>query len=316
MIVARASATTMPGQRARHVVGRLERPAGGDGEADDEDGQRERQDDRDDRAADAAAASSGRVPRRGGRRPRPRPAEPEPAHDAEHRHADRQRRRRRARADAAGSVARPERDRGDAGRGAPGPDPRIAAVAARGMFSNSSRTRQHSTRTLASDAAAGPLKVERYWTMIAVVNVSNRTIAKAPYSASRWSPTSSAPPRIGSRSCGSTTPTNTCRGLAAEARRDLLERRIEPPEDGHDRQVDERVVGKGRDEDAGRQPGQRRHDSDPAVARDEGRDDERRGQQDRPHAAPGHVRALDEPGRRRPRRRRRPGSPGRAARAC
>ena len=38
--------------------------------------------------------------------------------------------------------------------------------------------------------AAGPLNVERYWSMIAVVKVSKRIIANAPYSASRCSPTS------------------------------------------------------------------------------------------------------------------------------
>ena len=53
---------------------------------------------------------------------------------------------------------------------------------------------------------AAPLKVDWYCTMIAVVKVSKRIIAKAPYSASRCRPTSSAPPVIASRSCGSTTP--------------------------------------------------------------------------------------------------------------
>ena len=44
---------------------------------------------------------------------------------------------------------------------------------------------------------------------MATVKVSNRTMANAPYSASRWTPISSAPPRIASRNCGSTTRKNT-----------------------------------------------------------------------------------------------------------
>ena len=52
---------------------------------------------------------------------------------------------------------------------------------------------------------AVPLKVDWYCTMIAVVKVSKRIIAKAPYSASRCSATSSAPPVMAMRSCGSTT---------------------------------------------------------------------------------------------------------------
>ena len=52
---------------------------------------------------------------------------------------------------------------------------------------------------------AVPLKVDWYWTMIAVVKVSKRIIAKAPYSASRCRDTSSAPPVMAMRSCGSTT---------------------------------------------------------------------------------------------------------------
>jgi hypothetical protein len=55
---------------------------------------------------------------------------------------------------------------------------------------------------------AVPLKVDWYCTMIAVVKVSKRIIAKAPYSASRCRDTSSAPPVIAMRSCGSTTRKN------------------------------------------------------------------------------------------------------------
>ena len=55
---------------------------------------------------------------------------------------------------------------------------------------------------------AVPLKVDWYCTMIAVVKVSKRIIAKAPYSASRCSATSSPPPVMATRSCGSTTRKN------------------------------------------------------------------------------------------------------------
>ena len=41
--------------------------------------------------------------------------------------------------------------------------------------------------------------------------------------------------------------------VATEARPDLLEGRVEPAQRGHDRQVDERVVGQRRDQDTRRQ---------------------------------------------------------------
>ena len=52
---------------------------------------------------------------------------------------------------------------------------------------------------------AVPLNVDWYWTMIAVVNVSKRIMAKAPYSASRCRDTSSAPPVMAILSWGRTT---------------------------------------------------------------------------------------------------------------
>ena len=70
---------------------------------------------------------------------------------------------------------------------------------------------------------AVPLKVDWYWTMIAVVNVSKRIIAKAPYSASRCSATSSPPPVMAMRSCGSTTRKNDAPGAEAEGGRGLFD---------------------------------------------------------------------------------------------
>ncbi|MCY1237778.1 hypothetical protein D9M72_504870 [compost metagenome] len=68
--------------------------------------------------------------------------------------------------------------------------------------------RQKNTSTLASMLPAVPLNVDWYCTMIAVVNVSKRIIANAPYSASRCSETRSAPPVMAMRSCGRTTRKN------------------------------------------------------------------------------------------------------------
>ena len=56
---------------------------------------------------------------------------------------------------------------------------------------------------------AAPSKVTWNCWKIATVKVSNRTMANAPYSASRCTPISNAPPRIANRSCGSTTRKNT-----------------------------------------------------------------------------------------------------------
>ena len=91
--------------------------------------------------------------------------------------------------------------------------------------------------------------------------------------------------------------------VATEARADLLEGRVEAAQRGHDRQVDERVVGQGRDQDARRQTMERRHDADPAVADDERRDDKGRREQDSERAPTGHVGALDDPRRHDPDRR-------------
>ena len=91
--------------------------------------------------------------------------------------------------------------------------------------------------------------------------------------------------------------------VATEARADLLEGRVEAAQRGHDRQVDERVVGQGRDQDTRRQTVKRRHDADPAIADDERRDDKGRREQDRQSAPTGHVGALDDPRRHDPDRR-------------
>ena len=68
--------------------------------------------------------------------------------------------------------------------------------------------------------AAAPLKVDWYCSKIAVVNVSNRMKTNAPYSASRCSDTSSAPPEMARRSCGTTTRKKTAHGPAPRARAD------------------------------------------------------------------------------------------------
>ena len=97
---------------------------------------------------------------------------------------------------------------GVAVRGAPAP---ILAnrVFPRATASAISNTRHSSTSTPASMLPAAPSKVTWNCWKIATVKVSNRTIAKAPNSASRCTPINSPPPRIASRSCGSTTRKNT-----------------------------------------------------------------------------------------------------------
>ncbi len=67
---------------------------------------------------------------------------------------------------------------------------------------------------------AGPAKLDWYCSKMAVVNVSNRTITKAPYSASRCSAMSSPPPRTAKRNCGSTIRANTATGPEPSARAD------------------------------------------------------------------------------------------------
>ena len=67
---------------------------------------------------------------------------------------------------------------------------------------------------------AGPSKVAWNCWKIAVVKVSKRSITKAPYSASRCSPISNAPPRTANRNCGNTTRTKTPTELEPSARAD------------------------------------------------------------------------------------------------
>ena len=67
---------------------------------------------------------------------------------------------------------------------------------------------------------AAPLKVAWNCSKIAVVKVEKRSIANAPYSASRCTPISSPPPRIASRNWGSTTRQKTAAGLEPSARAD------------------------------------------------------------------------------------------------
>ena len=79
--------------------------------------------------------------------------------------------------------------------------------------------RQKNTRTLANMLPAAPLNVDWNWAMIAVVKVSKRIMANAPYSASRCSATSSAPPVMAIRSCGRTTRKKTAQGPKPKGRR-------------------------------------------------------------------------------------------------
>jgi hypothetical protein len=75
-------------------------------------------------------------------------------------------------------------------------------------------------RTPASVLPAAPLNVAWNCSKIAVVNVEKRSIANAPYSASRCTPMSSPPPRTARRSCGSITRRNTAAGLEPSVRAD------------------------------------------------------------------------------------------------
>ena len=93
-------------------------------------------------------------------------------------------------------------------------------------------TRHNPTSTLTSIVPAAPLKVDWYWTMIAVVKVSNRIIAKAPYSASRCRPTSRAPPVTASRRLRQDHPEEPNRTVTQGCGR-LLEKRVEPEGGGH-----------------------------------------------------------------------------------
>ncbi|MNN74186.1 hypothetical protein D3C81_1903570 [compost metagenome] len=61
--------------------------------------------------------------------------------------------------------------------------------------------------------AAGPLNEDWNWSKMAVVKVSKRISAYRPYSASRCSPTSNAPPQTARRNCGSTTRKNIAQGF-------------------------------------------------------------------------------------------------------
>ena len=178
------------GQGAGNVVGGLERPARPRAEADDEDRDRQREDDGQDRATAQPAAvvwamawtsrsSVQTAPPRApaiercsatGRRP------PGPGAAARSSAVGRPARPRRI------GHARPRQRQTRRARSGPHRAPRSPRAAGGGSTARGPP---------ASDAAAGPLKVERYCCMIAVVKVSKRSIANAPYSASRWSPTSS-----------------------------------------------------------------------------------------------------------------------------
>ena len=123
-----------------------------------------------------------------------------------------------ARAAWAGIVLWPNRT-GVAARGAPEPI-RANRIFPRAAASAISSTMQRITSTPASMLPAAPSKVTWNCWKIATVKVSKRTIANAPNSASRCTPISSPPPRIASRSCGSTTRTNTPTESEPSARAD------------------------------------------------------------------------------------------------
>jgi hypothetical protein len=98
------------------------------------------------------------------------------------------------------------------------PDPILAYRAVpRAPASPASRTRQSSTSTPARVLPAAPLKVAWNCSKMAVVRVGKRSIANAPYSASRCTPISSPPPRIASRNWGRTTRRKAPAGLEPSA---------------------------------------------------------------------------------------------------
>ena len=143
---------------------------------------------------------------------------------------------------------------------------------------------------------AVPLKVDWYCTMIAVVKVSKRIIAKAPYSASRCSATSSPPPVMAMRSCGSTTRKNARQAPRPEGGGGLFDRRVQAAERRGGRDVHEREIGQGGDQDPGPQPAEGRHRGNPGVAVDEGGDGQRGGEQHGPPLPAHQGGAFDEPG--------------------
>ena len=143
---------------------------------------------------------------------------------------------------------------------------------------------------------AAPSKVTWNCWKIATVKVSNRTIANAPNSASRWTPISRPPPRMASRSCGSTTRKNTPAESEPSARADSSTA-------GSSRRS---VAATGRymngkyDSVATKhtrpQPVQRRDHPDPRVAVDERRDRKGRDEQRTPERPAGQIGPLHQPG--------------------
>ena len=108
------------------------------------------------------------------------------------------------------------------------------------------------------------------------------------------------PPSSAGRSCGSTTRANVAPRAVPERAGGLLQRRVEPAQRRRDRQVDEREVRQGHDQQRAAVPLDARGQRHPAEAVDERRDGQRRDQQHVPEPpAPGSVGALDQPGRRR-----------------
>ena len=201
--VTKASAVTMPGielvtklapstNRARNPLYRTAQP-----------GEREGQDGRDQCRPPPPARWSGRAMARCRRTPRPArrrsTASGPPSTQAPRGRGRRMRRGRRRRE----SHWRP----GDVAPMCVAPPQPILAYRAlpRAAASATSSTRHSSTSTPASVLPAAPLKVAWNCSKIAVVRVAKRSIANAPYSASRCTPISRPPPRIASRSCGSTT---------------------------------------------------------------------------------------------------------------
>ncbi len=111
-----------------------------------------------------------------------------------------------------------------------------------------SSTRHSSTSTPASMLPAAPSKVTWNCWKIATVKVSNRTIANAPNSASRCTPINRPPPRIASRSCGSTTRKNTPARIGSQRAGRFLDGGVEPAQRRGGGKVHEGEVRQRRDQ--------------------------------------------------------------------
>ena len=97
---------------------------------------------------------------------------------------------------------------------------------------------------------------------------------------------------------GKDDPQETSPGALAERARCLFERGIESAQRRGDRQVHQRIIGAGHDEQSAGEVLERIAHRNPGIAGDEGRDGEGRRKESGPHVSPGKIHAFDQPGRR------------------